>query len=60
MKSLKIILKDESGQALVEYGLIIALIAIAAISVITVLGTTIRTSFYDEVVRRLEEIISGF
>lgn len=60
MKSLKIILKDESGQALVEYGLIIALVVIAAISVITVLGTTIRTTLYDNITIKLGEIISGF
>ena len=37
--------KDENGQGLVEYGLIIALIAIAAIAVMGPLGDKIKGVF---------------
>jgi pilus assembly protein Flp/PilA len=38
-------LRDESGQALVEYGLIIALIAVACVATLTLLGTSISGLF---------------
>jgi pilus assembly protein Flp/PilA len=38
-------LKDESGQAMTEYLIIVALIAIAAIGVVTVFGQDIRQLF---------------
>ena len=37
--------KDESGQGMVEYGLIIALIAIAVIAGLNVLGPAIKGIF---------------
>ena len=37
--------KDESGQGMVEYGLIIALIAIVAIGGLTVLGPKVSQLF---------------
>ena len=37
--------KDESGQGMVEYGLIIALIAIVVIGGLTVLGPKIKSIF---------------
>jgi pilus assembly protein Flp/PilA len=46
MKSLiKKFLKDESGATLVEYAIIVALISVAAIITIGLLGTEIRTAF---------------
>lgn len=42
---LKNFFKDESGQGLVEYALIIALVALAAIAAITLLGGRISTLF---------------
>lgn len=39
------LLKDESGQTMVEYGLLIALISIAVIAVLVVLGPRIATFF---------------
>ena len=39
--------KDESGQGMVEYGLILALIAVAAIVVLTQLGGKIKGVFQD-------------
>jgi len=41
----KAILKDESGQGMVEYGLILGLIAIVAIAIIASLGDKIRDMF---------------
>ena len=37
--------KDDSGQALSEYGLIIALIAAVAIGVVAIFGRQIRDAF---------------
>ncbi len=42
---LKSLLKDESGQDLIEYGLIAALIALAAIGTMTTLGSKISNEF---------------
>lgn len=39
--------KDESGQGMVEYGLIIALISIAAIAVLTTIGPKLTAIFTD-------------
>jgi len=39
------ILKDENGQGMVEYGLILGLIAVAAIAAIVTLGPTIKGFF---------------
>ncbi len=38
-------LNDESGQGMVEYGLIIALVAVAVIVAITALGGSIKNIF---------------
>ena len=37
--------KDESGQGMVEYGLILALIAVAAIAILTGLGKKVNGIF---------------
>jgi len=42
---IKAILKDESGQGMVEYGLILGLIAVAAVAVLVLLGPKIRNMF---------------
>lgn len=39
------LMKDESGQTMVEYGLLIALISIAVIAVLVVLGPHIASFF---------------
>jgi pilus assembly protein Flp/PilA len=43
------IVRDEDGQDLFEYALLVSLIAIIIIAVMTVLGTTI-SAFYETVV----------
>ena len=45
MKKLTMILKDESGQGMVEYGLILGLVAVAAIAALLLLGPKISTLF---------------
>jgi pilus assembly protein Flp/PilA len=37
--------KDEDGATAIEYGLIAALISVAAIAAMTTLGTTLSTTF---------------
>ena len=37
--------KDEEGASLVEYGLLVGLIAVVCIGVLTTLGTTIQALF---------------
>jgi pilus assembly protein Flp/PilA len=39
------LLADEDGATMVEYGLIVALIAAVSIAVVTTLGTNIQTTF---------------
>jgi pilus assembly protein Flp/PilA len=36
---------DETGATAIEYGLIVALIAVVIISAVTTLGTTLKTKF---------------
>lgn len=41
------VLRDEGGQGMAEYGLILALIAVAVIVTLTLLGGAIRSKFQD-------------
>jgi len=45
MTTLFLFLKDESGATAIEYGLIAALIAVAAISAMTTLGGKVAKTF---------------
>jgi len=42
---IKCFLKEEEGQTLVEYGLLISLIALVVIAVLTVMGRKISNTF---------------
>ena len=42
---LRSIIRDEKGATAIEYGLIAALIAVAAITAMTTLGTNLSTTF---------------
>ena len=42
---IKHFLQEEDGQTLVEYGLLISLIALVVIAVLTVMGKKIRNTF---------------
>jgi len=43
-KQLKAILKDEQGQGLVEYGLILGLVAVVCITATKTLGTKVNST----------------
>ncbi len=47
MKNLYDFFRDEDGQGMAEYGLIIALIAVVVIGTITLLGTRLTSKFSD-------------
>jgi len=44
LKKLSAMMKDEKGQALAEYGLILALIAVICVGALTLLGTGVNTT----------------
>ena len=52
MRNIMRLIRDESGQTMVEYGLLIALISIAVIAVLVALGPHIA-SFFQSVDDRL-------
>jgi len=41
LKKLSAMMKDDKGQALAEYGLILALIAVVCVAALTLLGTSV-------------------
>jgi pilus assembly protein Flp/PilA len=45
MKTIRSFLRDEAGVTAIEYGLIAALIAVAAVVAMTTLGTNLGTTF---------------
>ena len=50
------IVRQEDGQDLVEYGMLAALISVFAIGVVTILGETIRDTFWDQVARLAQNL----
>jgi pilus assembly protein Flp/PilA len=47
MERIKNFFKDESGASAVEYGLLVALIAVVIIAAVTTLGQNLSTKFDD-------------
>ncbi|MDO9531329.1 MAG: Flp family type IVb pilin [Deltaproteobacteria bacterium] len=45
MERIKNFFKDESGASAVEYGLLVALIAVVIITAVTSIGTSLNTQF---------------
>jgi pilus assembly protein Flp/PilA len=45
MEKIRNFFKDESGAAAVEYGLLVALIAVVIIGAVSALGTSLKTMF---------------
>jgi len=41
------VLQNKKGQGMVEYGLILALIAVVVIAVLTLMGTNIKQKYQD-------------
>ncbi|ESZ85798.1 MAG: Flp/Fap pilin protein [Blastomonas sp. CACIA14H2] len=54
MKTIRNLFADKKGATAIEYGLIAALIAVAAITAMSSLGTNLSDTF-DEVSTKLEE-----
>jgi pilus assembly protein Flp/PilA len=52
------ILRDESGATAIEYGLIAALVSVAAIAALTAMGTSLETMF-NLVSTELEGAVNG-
>ena len=46
-------IQDEEGQVLVEYGLLIALIALVAVSAVALFGTKVKHALYDNAANQL-------
>ena len=47
MNMIKQFLRDESGATMVEYAILVALISVAAIAIIVVVGTEVKNAFND-------------
>jgi pilus assembly protein Flp/PilA len=45
--------QEEEGQALVEYGLLIALVALVAVSAVSLFGAKVKHSLYDNAASQL-------
>ncbi len=45
LQTIKSFVRDEDGATMVEYALILALIAVACITAVTALGTSLTTEF---------------
>jgi len=45
MRTFKRLIKNESGAALVEYGMLVGLIAVICVVAVTTLGTEVSTAF---------------
>ncbi len=45
LSSIKNVMINEDGATLVEYGMLVALVAAVSIAIVTVLGTQIKTAF---------------
>ena len=56
--NLKNLLKDESGATAIEYGLIAALVSVAAIGALTAMGTSLQTMF-NTVSDKLETAVNS-
>mgnify|MGYP001092464729 CR=1 FL=1 len=58
METLRGLVRDDDGATMVEYGLLVALIAVAAITAIKLVGTNLSTLF-NNVAEDLVEESSG-
>ena len=58
LRNIKELQKDESGATAIEYGLIAALVSVAAIGALTAMGTSLNTMF-TAVSTALNTAVSG-
>ncbi len=54
MRALLRLVHDESGQDLMEYGLLMTLIAIVALAAVTSVGVTIRDVFWNAIAAMMQ------
>jgi Flp pilus assembly pilin Flp len=47
MRNSRTILRDDSGQDLMEYGLLMFLIAVVALAAVRTVGSTVNTVFWE-------------
>ena len=47
--SIRKFVRDESGQSLTEYAMILTMIAIICIAAVYLIGDTIKVAFYDKI-----------
>lgn len=59
MKVIRSFLKDEAGQSLVEYGLLIGILVVGTIVAMSSFGLTIKEVLYDNLIKKLTEIVSN-
>ncbi len=52
MNLLKRLYKDEEGQAMAEYGLVLALVAVVVMAGLTVFGDNLK-AFFDELAKKI-------
>lgn len=45
IRTLKLLFEDESGATAIEYGLVAALISVAAVAALDQMGSSLRTAF---------------
>ncbi len=55
MKSFRSFLRDESGATAIEYGLIAALVSVAAITALTEMGSSLKAMF-EHVAETLKDV----
>jgi Flp pilus assembly pilin Flp len=56
---LRLHLRGEEGQAIVEYALILALITVVAVGTLTAVGEQVAFSLLDTVAQRLADVLAG-
>ena len=56
MKDIICFLKDEDGATAIEYALIASLIFLAIVTAISMVGKSVQTVLYDEIVRKISEV----
>ncbi len=60
INKIMLILKDEEGQGMVEYALILSFIALAVVGALTFFGESVKTNLYEKVTDNFAEIIDSF
>nr|PZN25753.1 MAG: Flp family type IVb pilin [Chloroflexota bacterium] len=54
----RVLLAYNTGQGLVEYGMILVLIAVACVGILTLVGQTVSGLWYQRIVEGLDEVLN--